>query len=65
MFLIYLTNTISHKKYIFLTISIHLKRLNTLPRTYYKSLSHERHMNINTKALLLKGTKTSYESHSY
>ena len=29
IFLIYLTNTISHKTYIFLTISIHLKRYQT------------------------------------
>ena len=41
--LIHSTNIISHKIYIPLTISTHLKNiLNTLPRTHYKSPYYER-----------------------
>ena len=42
-------------------ISTHLKTYQTLFQEHItKALSHERHMNINTKTFLLKGTKTSY-----
>ena len=58
---IHITNPISHKIHILLTISTHLKTYQTLFQKHIaKALSHGRHMNINTKAFLLKGTKTSY-----
>ena len=65
-------DTISHKIYIFLTISTHLKNIsNTLPRTHYKSPflwkiyiynakspSYERKKLIKLKVLLMEGNIT-------
>ena len=53
----YYKHHISQYIYIFLTISTHLKTYQILFQEHItKPLSHGGHMNINTKAFLLKGT---------
>ena len=53
----YYKHNISQNIYILLTISTHLKTYQILFQEHItKPLSHGRHMNINTKAFLLKGT---------
>ena len=53
----YYKHHISQNIYILLTISTHLKTYQTLFQEHItKALSYGRHMNINTKAFLLKGT---------
>ena len=71
IFLIYLTNTISHKTYIFFTISIHPKKNQTLFQEHVtkpfswkaynynaQSPSYERYKLIILKALLIEGNIT-------